>query len=165
MNRSPLSSVLSLLACVLFISGIVLSASTLLRFPEAERRLTKAIEAAEDLDALAQEFAALDALLVPFNALPGDALADPQALAERAFGAERIEEVRQRADSCGEGYAVNRIEISLKDVPLETVVPFAREAEFLRPPLRLSACTIHASDTRPGVGNVVLGLERIERQE
>jgi hypothetical protein len=164
MSKASTSTAFCLLSVVLFGVGAVLAISSLVRYPATERKLAKAITASERLDTLEQAFLGLDALLEPFASLRYDALDDPRELVTRAFGADRIEDVRLNEDACDAGYVVNQIEVSLQDVAFESLLPFVRTAEALRPPLRLTSCAIHASATQAGTGNVILKLERIERK-
>ena len=165
MSRASTSNVLSLLSLVLFTMGVVLSSSSILRYSATEKKFTKAISASEHLAMLEHEFLVLASLSEPFEALRYDALEDPNALASGAFGADHIEYCRQHRETCDAGFVVNQIELSLKAIALEKVVPFVQTCEALRPPIRLMGCTIHASTTQAGTGHVIFKLERIERQE
>ncbi len=165
MSRASTSTVLSLISLVLFTMGVVLSSSSILRYPVTERALTKAISASEHLATLEHQFSALASLSEPFEALRYDALEDLNALASGEFGADHIEDCRQHRETCDAGFVVNQIELSLKAIALEKVVPFVQTCEALHPPIRLMGCTIHASTTQAGTGHAILKLERIERQE
>jgi hypothetical protein len=165
MSKTSIATALSLFACGVFMVGVIASLSSIIRYPAVERELAKAIRTAERLDGVERAFAELDAILAPFEGLAYEALQDPKTLANSAFGGDGVEEVRQHKEACDAGYAVNQIEINLKAVLLKKVLPFIRTAEALRPPIRLTSCTIHASDTQSGTGNVTLGFERIELEE
>jgi hypothetical protein len=165
MNNPWISTAFCTLAGIVLLAGVIASISSLSRYATVQQRLAKAVAVSERLGAIEQEFAELDALDAPFDGLRYDNLIDPVVLVNTGFGAKHVEDVRRNVQPCGGGYAVNRIEVSLKDVALANLLPFIRTAESLRPPLRLTACTIHASPAEPGSGDVVLTLERIERMQ
>ena len=165
MSKPRISTAFCMLAGIVLVAGVVASISSLSRYASVQQRLAKAVTVSERLAAIERESAELDALDAPFDGLRYDNLIDPVALVNTGFGAKHVEDVRRSVQPCGGGYAVNRIEVSLKDVALANLLPFIRTAESLRPPLRLTACTIHASTAEAGSGDVVLKLERIEHMQ
>ena len=165
MNRHRISTAFCVLAVVVLVAGVAASISSLSRYATVQQRLAKAVTVSDRLGALEQTFAELDAHTDPFEALRYDNLIDPVVLINAGFGARYVEDVRRNIQSCDAGYSVNMTEVSLKGVTLANVLPFVRTAESLRPPLRLTACTIHASPAEAGTGDVVLKLERIERTQ
>jgi hypothetical protein len=162
MNRSWAATLFSALAGVVFVAGVCASATALLQYKTTRRGVARSITSLERLSALEVRASELDAWYAPFEALDYESLIDPRVLVESAFGPGVAEELRQEAEGCGQGYVVNRVRISLKGAALKDIAPFVRTAESLRPPLRLTACTIRASDTHAGTGDVTLKLERIE---
>jgi hypothetical protein len=163
MNKAWASTVVCWVAGLVFCVGLCFSVMSLLRSASLSQQLEKTIRNVERLDALDQESKVLYATVEQFDALRYDQLVDARTLANSAFGAERVDTVRQDLEACGDGYWVNRIEMYIKDISLELLLPFVHMSESQRPPLRLSACTIHASAARSGYGDVTLKLERIER--
>ncbi len=163
MNKPWVSTAFCALSGVVLVAGVVASISSLSRYSAAKQQFARAVTSSERLDDLEQGFAALDALTIPFEGLRYDNLIDPVALINTSFGTDHVVDVRRDVKACDEGYSVNRVEVSLSGVDLVNVLPFGRMAESLRPPLRLTGCTIHASSTEAGIGDVILKLERIER--
>lgn len=164
MSKSWTSTAFCVLAGIVLVVGVAASITSLSRYATIQKRLAGVVASAARLDALEQDFAELDALRAPFDSLRCDNLIDPVVLVNSGFGAKHVEDVRRSAQPCDGAYVVNRIEVSLKDVRLGNLVSFVRTAESLRPPLRLTECGIHASSTEAGTGDIVLKLERIERQ-
>lgn len=163
MNKPWVSTAFCALAGIVLVAGVAASVVSLSRYAAVQQRLAKTVAASGRLDALEQEFAELEALSEPFEGLRYDNLIDPVVLVNSGFGVEHVEDIRRSTQPCDGGYVASRIEVSLKDVRLANLFSFVRTAESLRPPLRLTGCTIHASSTEAGTGDMVLKLERIER--
>ena len=162
MNKSWISTIGCGVAGAVFCVGLFSSLLSLSRYSSVKQQEVKSVAAFDRLDALEREFKSLDAVVSAFDALKMDALVDPKALVTSAFGSGNVKEVRQSAEACHAAYNLNCIEIHVKDVPLTSLLPFLSMSESHRPPLRLAACTIHASDLQSGQGDVVVKLERIE---
>ncbi len=164
MSRPKASSVLCALACVVFLVGVIASALSISRYGTVQQHLAKAVRASGQLDDLEQRFAALDAVVEPFDRLRYDNLIDPEVLMNSAFGNDHVEDVQRDTKTCNDAYVVKLTEVRLKHVALSNLLATVRMAESLRPPLRLTGCKIHASATEAGHGDAVLKLERIEQR-
>ena len=163
MSKAWVSTVVCGLAGVVICIGLGYSCLSLSRSAQINQKLKRSVRTVERLDALEHESKALRAVVTQFDALRYDSLVDVRTLANSAFGAERVEAVRQAREACGDGYSVNRIEMYIKNISLELLLPFIHMSESQRPPLRLTGCTIHAAASRSGYGDVTLKLERVER--
>lgn len=153
----------SLVAGVVFLTGLGLAVSSLMHYPSVCRDIRNVIRDTEQINALAAEYAALETAIKPFAALQYETLPDPESLARNAFGVESIASVSQTREPGGADYVVNRVELQLKTVSFRELPRFIRMAESLHPPLRLTGCTLHASKTEPGTGTAMLTCDRIER--
>jgi len=165
MNKQAPSTILGILAGTILIAGIIASTSSLVRYPSIRRQQTKDISTSKILMELENKFTQLDRTTAPLKKLSYTKLADPEVITKNVFGANKIENIQQDKNNCGPEYAINQTEISLKDVALKKLPEFIRTMEALRPPLRLTYCTIRSSTTTSGNGNMKLKFERIERQQ
>ncbi len=163
MSKQSISTALGLVAGTVFFIGIIASTSSLLRYPNTKRQQIKDINYIKLLDDLEQRFDKLNIQTAPLNDLDYSNLPNPEDLIKSIFGSDKIEYLEQNKKDCGSNYTINQLEISLKDVSLEKLPALIRTMESLRPPIRLSSCTITASTTTSGIGNVTLRLNRIER--
>ena len=163
MNKAWIPSVVCWLAGIVFCVGLAAATLSLSRCGKVNHKLEQSILMIDRLDAIERESQSLDAVVKQFDALRYDRLVNLQSVANSAFGDDHVDVVRERVESCDEGFSVKRYEIFIKDISLETLLPFVNLTESQRPPLRLAACTIHASAARSGYGDVTLKLERIER--
>jgi hypothetical protein len=165
MNKQAPSIILGILAGTIFIAGIIASISSLVRYPSIRRQQAKDITTSKILIALENKFSQLDIQTAPLRKLSYTKLADPEVIIKNVFGANKIENIQKDKNNCGPEYAINQIEISLKDITLKKLPEFIRNMETLRPPFRLTSCTIRSSTTTSGSGNMKLRFERVERQQ
>ena len=164
MNKQRISNVLGIFAGIVFITGTVLSLSSMMRYPTVKRQLAKNIAASQRLDTLQQQFAKLNSQTAPLDKLSYSNLPDPEKLVRSIFGAEITDQVKQEITSGANGYVINNIDISLKNADLEKIPAFIRTMESMRPPIRLTSCTITASTTTKAKGDITLTMQRIQKK-
>ncbi len=162
--RKDLSAIIvSALAGFIFLAGVVVSLERLFKYSNDRRKLMRCIADTKHLNALEAQAAALDRLVKPFESLNYEDAIDVSKFFESSFGPDAVDEVREERVPCGGGYEVNRVSVILSGIALKDLSLFVKAAETLRPPLRIVSCTIRASETQAGMGDVSLKLERIER--
>ena len=92
----------------------------------------------------------------------------PQVLPE-----VKAEEMRDLSVHSVPGWMIRRKEITLGQAPLGKAMEFVRRAEApptnmearVRPPWRLAKCVLRASSADPGIGQAVLIMETVERED
>jgi len=164
MNKQRTSNALGIFAGIVFITGAVLSLSSMMHYPAIKRQLAKNIYTSQRLDTLQQKFAELNSQTAPLDKLNYSNLPDPEKLIGNIFGAEITDQVKQEIKPGSNGYVINNIDISLKNADLEKIPAFIRTMESMRPPIRLISCTITASKTTKAKGNITLTMQRIQKQ-
>lgn len=163
MNKQSQPTILGLTAGIILLIGIIASTLSLLQFPDTKRQQIKDINYIKNINDLEQKFAQLDIQITPLNGLDYSNLPNPKTLIKSIFSSDKIEYIEQDKKECNADYSINQIKIGLKDISLEKLPSLIRTMESLRPPIRLTACTITASTTTSGTGNLKLKFERMER--
>jgi hypothetical protein len=164
MNKQRTSNALGIFAGIIFIAGMALSGYSILHYSKVKRQQAKNIAAAQRLNALQKQFTNLDSLTEPLDKLNYSNLPDPEKLVRNIFGTEIIDQVKQEIQPGAAGYVINLIDISLKNADLEKIPAFIRTMESMRPPIRLTSCTITASATTKAKANITLKLQRIQKK-
>jgi hypothetical protein len=163
MNKQRTSSAFGIFAGIVFITGAVLSISSMLHYPAVKRQQLKNIAASQQLNALQMQFAKLDNQTAPLDKLNCSNLPNPEKLIKSIFGAEIVDQIKQEIKPGPNGYVINSIDISLKNADLKKIPAFIRTMESMRPPIRLTSCAITASATTRGKGNISLKMQRIQK--
>ncbi len=62
-------------------------------------------------------------------------------------------------------WSLRRVDIDLGEVALDKFAAFLHKAESDRPPWRLARCTVRSTGTTPGMAQVTLALEALDKKE
>jgi hypothetical protein len=91
--------------------------------------------------------------------------AEPTAgILREVFAGLRVDEPRETRRDLGDGWVARHEEISLGDVPLAKAMEYMRRVEKLKPPWIVTKCSIRTTGETPGVANVVLDIEAVEKR-
>lgn len=164
MKIKTTSTLFSIFAVTIFLTGILASVTILINYPKVKRQQKKDIDSIKLVEGLEQKFNQINKTTIPFKKLYYDNLPDPKALIKNIFGGDNANCVKSKKTDCGQEYALNHIEINLNDISLDNLPGFIRAMESLRPPIQLNSITVNASKTTPGRGSVDLTMTRVELQ-
>jgi hypothetical protein len=165
MKERGSSTVFALISGITFISGIVLTLICLHNYTETKQHNAKREQDFNDLMKLERSAANLEAQLTPFRGIDYTMIPDTEKLVRNIFTKNEIEDIRQHSIGSVTGFDVSETEVALKDVELNKISGFVRVMESLRPPVHLTACEITASESRPGLGNVIFKLQSIKHAD
>jgi hypothetical protein len=99
-----------------------------------------------------------------YAAMAGKPVDPTAAILREVLAGHRVEEPRVMHREIPGGWVVRQEEISLNDVPVANAIEFVRRIERQKPPWRLARCSIRTSGDVPGVANVVLQVEAVEKK-
>jgi hypothetical protein len=162
MNKTDRISIIGILAGVIFLSGCILSIVAILHYPAAKRQLIKDAKVSAELDKLSLQFSELENQIEPLAEINYSNLPTPRAVIENILDRADIEKLEENIESLGNGYSINRIELTAKNIELKELPGLIRTLELMRPPLRVVACEITAAPDKPGRGKIQLEMERIQ---
>lgn len=154
---------------IIRIGGIALLAGAALYGYSSYRAIGEARERLAEKNRLLTQLAQMEADLSAFTAArdvyasaAADRTADPAALPRDTgltYRDNRVADVPPVAA----GWVLHRREVAFHEASLARVMAFVDAAQASRPPWRLVEADIRASAHTPGVGQVVLVLETVER--
>ncbi len=112
------------------------------------------------LEALEKENAVLDALIRPFAETP--AAEDLRRHLEEIFNNTDPERMGMDTVLIAERFSLHTVTVDEAHILYASLVERIREAEALRPPLKLAACLLEPAPGKSAEGRAVLTFERIE---
>lgn len=165
MKVIPLRSVLWAAAAVAMAAAVALTVATLRDLKAAAGRLKQKAGDLADLNALGESAAQYRAAQQVFERMAEDAA--PASFEQAVLVAlpdRQPEDIRRQRESFRAGWVVERVEISLPELPFKALAPLVQTAEALRPPWTLTKCVLSGSPRAAGSGRATLQFERISRE-
>jgi len=163
MSKRDNINIAGILAGIIFMTGVVLAIASILHYPAAKRQLAKDIKASAELEKLELKFSEPDIRIKPITGLDYSNLPPAEEVIANVLGRENIEKLEMSIDPLGNGYSINRMELTTKNIELKMLPNLIRSMEMQRPPIRVTACEITAAADHPGRGKLNLKMERIQR--
>ncbi len=164
MKTVSLRPVLWIGGVVALVASAVMTTATLKALREGADRLAGKCALLDELQQLGESHADYAAARRAFEALDARSSANFEQAVQEALARRKPEDVRRDRENLSPGWAVERVEIYLTELPFEELAPLLQQAESLRPPWRLTRCVLSGSPRAAGTGRATLQFERICRE-
>jgi hypothetical protein len=158
-------NILRIIAAVTLLTGTALSFQTARKIRETRLRVEIKLRDLEKLRAIENDARRGEAARQAVEKKPPRVVDPILPLVQSVFPGYKAEDCREMRRDLVPGWIVRQAELSFNDVPFADVMEFVRKTEAPPSPWRLAKCTLRATPSAPGTGQVVLQFEAVQRKE
>jgi len=164
-NRGFLMRAAWIAAVALLVAGALATIGSLGGVRETRERLGRKLRELEQLRAIKREIDRHEGAVRIFEGLNEKRPVSLMVLLQETVPGHKAVDTREAVEDLVSGWIVRRREVTLEEVPWDSMTRFIRAAEATRPPRRLVKCSVRPSAQPGRSGRVALTFETIEKSD